>query len=421
MAARRPLSTSSLSSRSRLVFTGAIIVSAFASLVLHSLLPQPYSYEVHFPDDTSQEYEDHYCPAYGCPIYPLEKDSEVVKQTLDKLATSAWPTQKHPPPFARPSGSTVTFQSNQHTFNQDRALIIRPFHTHQTAASTSYNNANESFLIAILDGHGVEGHIVADYVAKELPRLLASKLSDRPGGQPDEWIQQQLNATFVQVNEEAPPNALRGGCTASVTLRIGPKVFFANAGDSRTILVASYASAETEINDKNTQIIYQTRLDKPHLPDEKARIEGLGGKIHIPPQHPMGSRVVVYSTAAIPPEPIGLAMSRSLGDWEWKEVGVTAEPIVHVVDLSSLPQQKEQQQQLFVVAASDGLWDLRPRPEFFAKQFASAFVPQPKGQRNNLLQKCVDIIDQLIPSNPAWYRDDISVIVAPIQGRMTTM
>jgi serine/threonine protein phosphatase PrpC len=253
-------------------------------------------------------------------------------------------------------------------------------------------NQTESFLLAILDGHGLDGHIVAEYVSKELPRLLASKLNNLPSGQQnEEWIKQQLIDTFIGVDKEAPPNALRGGCTASVTLRIGSKLYFANAGDSRSLLVAVPREAKF--------------ID---LPDERARIEGLGGTIHIPPSDPNGSRVVVYSASAIPPEPIGLAMSRSIGDWEWKEVGVTAEPIVDVVDLLSMPKDH----MTYILAATDGLFDLR-RDIFYAKQFAQSFLKN-GDDMPPLLKNCVDTINFVSPQNKLWYRDDITIILAPV-------
>jgi serine/threonine protein phosphatase PrpC len=92
-------------------------------------------------------------------------------------------------------------------------------------------------------------------------------------------------------------------------------------------------------------------------------------------------------------------MSRSIGDWEWKRVGVTAEPLVDVIDVSNLTQP-------FLVAASDGLWDLR-RPQFFAKQFGRSFYG---GERHPLVA-CVETILQVSPQKKEWYRDDITVIV----------
>jgi serine/threonine protein phosphatase PrpC len=319
---------------------------------------------------------------YGEAIYPREIDDPVVEKAIVALKDEPQSTSSRNQDFA-----IVTRQSNQHAQNQDRSVIFYPYPTRQTPGT------QPSFLACVFDGHGVEGHIVAEYVVQEFPRRLAEKLNQRPCCASDEWIIQQLKDTFVEVDKTAPQNAWRGGCTGTVTLRMGHKLFVANAGDSRTIL-GDYKGSGKEVN-----ISYTSRSDKPNLPDERARIEGLGGKIHIPAKNPFLSRVVVFSKAATPPEPIGLAMSRSIGDWEWKLVGVTAEPLVDIFDLSN-------QTHSFLVAASDGLWDLR-RPQFFAKQFGESFY----GGGRNPMVACVETILQVSPQKKEWYRDDITVIV----------
>jgi len=292
-----------------------------------------------------------------------------------------------------------------------------------------------------------------------LPRLLADKLSRRPLASllrccPDKNEQQQqqqqhqlqrdddeemaaaeefvkscLNETFVEVNRDAPRSkALRGGSTASVALRINDKLFVANAGDSQTMLVRSTSNGggENSDNDNNVQneIMYRTRRDKPHLPDERARIEGMGGKIHVPPKFPAGSRVIVFSKAASPPEHIGLAMSRSIGDWEWKAVGVTAEPIVDVVDVSYVDKvvvnnnrtsssstvddknniaNGDNNSFLFLIAASDGVWDMR-RPELFARRVGTAIRAQ------NLTSSFLShLVLDVSPAKKEWYRDDMTI------------
>lgn len=250
--------------------------------------------------------------------------------------------------------------------------------------------------------------MVAANAVGMLPALLARKLNERPFGQTDAWIQQQLNETFLQVNQELPPfSALRGGCTASVTLRLGSKLFVANAGDSRTILV--HRNPKDDVVAAAVDIPYLSRFDKAHLPDERARIEGLGGNIHIPPDHPSGARVVVYSASAKPPEPIGLAMSRSLGDWEWKEVGVTAEPIVDVIDLSDyFPVSAVAPSALFLLAASDGVWDMRVKPEFFARRVSERI------SSDGPLKTVVDVILDVSPAKKEWYRDDMTLLYVAI-------
>lgn len=280
-----------------------------------------------------------------------------------------------------------TRQGPSHVVNQDRSFLIRPFYTKQQQQIGS-----DSFLLAILDGHGVLGHQVAEYARTELPRIVADKFNARPCCQTDAWIVQQLKDAFTELQQSIPSaSALRGGCTASVTLRIGAKLFFANTGDSRTILVQA---------SENVTVMYHTRFDKPHLLDERARIESSGGRIHTPPQNPALSRVIVFSKAAN--ETIGLAMSRSLGDLEWKEIGVTAEPVVDVVSIESLDA-------AFVVAASDGLWDLR-KMEFLAKRFADDLWET--DIEKSLPMTLTQLVDRISPKK--GYRDDISVVVVPL-------
>jgi serine/threonine protein phosphatase PrpC len=320
----------------------------------------------------------------GIPVYPLEIDHPQIQKAIE--------TFKSNPNGYSTAGleyATVTWQSNQHEQNQDRAVVFYPFRTQQSRPN------HPTFLVAIFDGHGVEGHLVADYVVKAFPRLLADKLNQQACCAPDEWIIQQLKDTFVEIDSNAPTSALRGGCTGSVTLRLDNRLFVANAGDSRTILANYHTANQTEIS-------YMSRKDKPNLPDERSRIEALGGKIHIPPKNPALSRVVVFSKAASPPESIGLAMSRSIGDQEWTAVGVTAEPLVDVMDVSNLTRS-------FVVAASDGLWDLR-RPQFFAKQFGASLY----ADGSHPLVECVETILKVSPQEKEWYRDDITAIAIKV-------
>jgi serine/threonine protein phosphatase PrpC len=338
------------------------------------------------------------CPDYGCAIHPPEMDTvlqEIEAMNIEEHAVlNIFNRSKSERPYF--SGRTMammTRRSNRQNppKNQDASILLHPFITKQTPSP-------DDFLLAIFDGHGDEGHTVSQYVATALPELLAAKFNDAATLQSEEWIITTLKETFVQVDANAPPSAMmsRGGCTASVTLRRGSKLFIANAGDSRTIVV--------QVHGKQNDIVYMNRLDKAHLPDEKARIEGLGGKIHIPVRFPMGSRVIVYSK--ILQESVGLAMSRSIGDWEWKPVGVIAEPIVDVLNMDNLTN-------AFILAGSDGLWDARPRPMFFANFFAESFYhggPSP-------FLTCYDVIQRASPKNASLYRDDISILAIKLRRR----
>ena len=325
--------------------------------------------------DWSPAINDNDCPTFGCPVTPTEM-LNVPKEQVDNGVAA----------YGNEAMATMTRKSNRPhpPVNQDAAVVIAPFSTRQTR--------HQDFFIGIFDGHGTQGHHVSQYAAKAVPERLAEKLNEHSTFQDNDWIVQALKETFLEIDAEAPPSALLGGCTASVTLRRGNYLFVANAGDSRTVVVS--------LLDDKEKLIYMTRQDKPHLPEEYERITKLGGKIHIPPQNPMLSRVVVYSDAAH--DQIGLAMSRCIGDWEWGAVGVTAEPLVDVLNVNNLTN-------AFVLAASDGLWDAR-RPQFVAKHFADSFYRHGKSP----LATCQEMIHKASPPNENAYRDDITMIAMKI-------
>ena len=360
------------------------------------------------------------CFNYGCLVRPPEIDTVLVdasssvvsKEEKQQRKRRAEPANERY--YATSDSALVTRQSNQHKFNQDRAFLISDFQTKQAVDE----NEATSFLMAILDGHGDHGHLVAEHALKLLPRILADKLNSLPCCQPESWIRQKLNETFLQVNEQLPlQHVRRGGCTASVTLRLGSKLYFANVGDSRTVLIRVDQNSRRKDDGSTTaekpastfDILYQTRPDKAHLPEEMARIEAAGGKIHIPPKFPNGSRVIVYSRFADPPEPIGLAMSRCLGDMEWKLVGVIAEPIVDVVDLNDyLPTHEHE---FFLLAASDGVWDMRPKREFFAQYLHTHIT---SGANAEPIQAVTELIWDVSPKLKEWYRDDMTIVYKAI-------
>ncbi len=183
-------------------------------------------------------------------------------------------------------------------------------------------------------------------------------------------MKRALNQTFIELDRELPliegnkdnyNIGEDGGSTASIILRLGSKIFFANVGDSLSFL-GKYDKKSGE-----TTILHRNRFDKPHLPDERERIERLHGKIFIPP-HPENSRVMGFDLIA--KETMSLGMSRSIGDNSHTRVGVTAEPIVDVLDLDEMGLNLDTN--LFVVSSSDGLYDHR-KPEFVASHFAQSF------------------------------------------------
>nr|CAD7443367.1 unnamed protein product [Timema bartmani]CAD7452826.1 unnamed protein product [Timema tahoe]CAD7593748.1 unnamed protein product [Timema genevievae] len=121
----------------------------------------------------------------------------------------------------------------------------------------------------------------------------------------------------------------KSGSTAVCALISPRQVFVANCGDSRALLCRAGRPA------------FATRDHKPMLPGEKERILLAGGSVMI--QRVNGS----------------LAVSRALGDYEYKNVEgrgpceqlVSPEPEVSVMD-------RDEERDEFLVLACDGVWDV---------------------------------------------------------------
>jgi hypothetical protein len=213
-------------------------------------------------------------------------------------------------------------------------------------------------------------------------------------------------------------------------LRLGSTLYMSNVGDSYSYLVTYTPPVDglpvnlLNINEDDLQphlkgsivIHHENTRHKPHLPDENLRIKSLGGRVHIPPspKSPMGSRVIVKSTAHN--EDVGLAMSRSIGDADFTKVGVIPTPNVEVVDLKKLFGEIDKSSKVFVVTASDGLFDNRKK-EFVTKHLAYVLYESVSatGIEDSMLHGARRLITAASPLQSEWYRDDISFVAKSIE------
>jgi serine/threonine protein phosphatase PrpC len=386
------------------------------------------------------------CFDFGCVYVPFDydKDYDEINSIVQgwELHASEEVQSLHAPDFGM-----MTRQSNAHIFNQDRVLLVRPF----IVRPASNGDESSNFLLCVFDGHAEMGHDIATFLQDRLPSLLAAKLDSDTFDTPltadrTEWVKQTLHAVFLEMQDLLPlPEAYRGGSTASVSLRLGQQLFVANLGDSQVVLTQHFRTKGQKKDGSSAiepVIFYRNELHKPGLPEEKRRIEAAGGKVHMPADV-KDSRVVTFCAHAVPPEAITLAMSRSFGDNDFKKVGVTAEPTIDVVDLNAVGglHNSTEKGELVLVAATDGLWDLRMPghgPIYLAQRFGvSWFGPdtspplymrrggtnaaqvgrtlslRPKSASNlpHPLRSIFDTVREESPASPAQYRDDISLVV----------
>ena len=181
---------------------------------------------------------------------------------------------------------------------------------------------------AVFDGHAgarVSAHC-AEHLLENIVQTEEFRHDDVAKGIRSGFL--LLDKTMRELPELASGED-KSGSTAVCALVSPKQVFIANCGDSRAVLCRGGKPA------------FATRDHKPVLPSEKARILKAGGSVMI--QRVNGS----------------LAVSRALGDYEYKNVKgrgpceqlVSPEPEVSVVD-------RDEENDEFLVLACDGVWDV---------------------------------------------------------------
>ena len=255
--------------------------------------------------------------------------------------------------------------------NQDRSFLANFFiDTHRVTGG----HPHVALMMGIFDGHGPRGHEVSHYLAIEFPKIFARNMRRKQNtiplpkydslrnSTPHEHhfansIKSALNETFIEADANEPLKGT-GGSTANVLFYPGVNstVYIANVGDSTTLIV-SYCKTKRE-----STIVYQNRKHKPHMPDERQRIENAGGIVRIPQSLLRGygsingsiqetSRVIIPDKDGNPFRSLALAMSRSIGDFEGKRIGLTAEPEIDVWDVNDWKRQLDTDQILDTVVS----------------------------------------------------------------------
>ena len=290
--------------------------------------------------------------------------------------------------------------------NQDRALIVSPFLVGDEESSTESNNR----LMCVFDGHNSDGEIVSEFATRALPDILSRKLKDlNKQAKVEKWSDEQnveetkqvLADAFLEVHSsgktELAPNS--GGCTASVVLQLGAKIYVANAGDTQSI-VATYTADTGDFT-----VTYVTREDTPDLDDEMERIERAGGIV----QYVDGSSRVIYFDENDVARG-GLAISRALGDWDLSDYGVIPDPIVDVIDLKDITDGTgDGNVQVFAVAASDGLLEFIDRSDFLCRTVEGLYVPDKPDVFTAMQEMIIDAKKGWFLECGDEYRDDITI------------
>jgi len=428
-----------------------------------------------------EQYNNFICSSFGCSLRPIELIE--LQLQLNNYNSTHFNIQYN---IASSNHIIMTHKSNRKKpapINQDRSILIPSFSSssdnHKTTNSKALKdvNAKGNFFLGVFDGHDDNGHDIAQFASDEIPLRISTKLQTNSIDIPTKFhpieennqtistIKDIITSTFIEVDNEAPTTG--GGCTATIIFRRGNALFMANTGDSSQLLVVytppnhfnkdiSQSNAEYIYSPRSPDIQlhlqgsislhYQSAKHKAHFPKERDRIEGLGGKIHVPPKNQMGSRVIVHSS--LHGEDVGLAMSRSIGDWEWTAVGVIPDPDVRVVNLDDfwfkhVYEQDgggvESEKKVFALLGSDGLFDAR-QAEFVGRHLAyglfESSIPlyengndvnddveqqshdnadQEAAFSKHMIEVGAKLVSMASPLKEEWYRDDITFVAKVIE------
>mmetsp|Transcript_3026 Transcript_3026/g.5108 ORF Transcript_3026/g.5108 Transcript_3026/m.5108 type:complete len:239 (-) Transcript_3026:430-1146(-) len=213
---------------------------------------------------------------------------------------------------------------------------------------------------SVCDGHGQNGREVSGLLKHRLPFHIENQMKKNLGGHdftkeypPSSVVYSSMREAFHISQEEVcnmPQDTRYSGSTCVSVMTMGRKLYIANVGDSRGIVIKALKKEGMTAVDPQNQCACQalTRDHKPDDKDEAERIYANNGRIDSYRDqngNPLGPLRVWLKSEDVP----GLAMTRSFGDAVAHSVGCNAEP-----ELDEYTFTKDDK---VVVIASDGVWE----------------------------------------------------------------
>ena len=268
--------------------------------------------------------------------------------------------------------------------------IFGKYKTNQDSFLSILNiyNLNNYSIFAIFDGHGTNGHFVSKYAKNYFQNIF--KNIDNSNETNESAIYKELTnekimkERFKLIDDfllEEPYSIQYSGSTCIIIIHIGDKIICYNIGDSRAAFI-----------NNEFKCIQISKDHKPEIPEEKMRIEECGGIVK---KNSFGIYRVWDKNGIYP----GLAMSRSIGDYVAKSLGIICEPDFYELNLINNNIRA-------VILSSDGLWDILNKNQI--EKIVKEYIIQ---------NDCKGCINALTTEAKKMYdikninRDDITIIV----------
>ena len=260
-------------------------------------------------------------------------------------------------------------------------------------------------LFGVLDGHGPDGHFVSQFCREYFINKMTSyaQICKQNKLTTPEAIYNELKRTkfayIIDVFNKADSEMSKqnkfdfnfSGTTCYISFQFNKYLVNASVGDSRGIIVF-------DTGDSKNQGIQPTSTDhKPDLPGELDRIKMHGGvvdKITDSFGNKVGPQRVWKAGLNYP----GLAMSRSLGDFQAKECGVISSPQIVEYTISSRSTK-------YLCICSDGVWEFIQNEQ--VRDLGNAFLI-----KNDVGGFCSELVKFAVHSWEQFdiIRDDITVV-----------
>jgi len=263
--------------------------------------------------------------------------------------------------------------------NQDSFLVLE----------TEYN-LKDFNIFCVMDGHGVNGHLVSRYVMKYINLFFKNNKKMNSSNNNEDAVYYRLKKGDCHIlkrlfrhaerdlDKKSAIDANFSGTTCVMVLQIGERILCSNIGDSRAIMV------------KTGNVIVPLSIDqKPNDPEESKRIIQNGGEIsQYEEDGEKSGPYRVWKKGEVYP---GIAMSRSVGDFVATTLGVIPEP--------KFIEEKIDSDCKFIVIASDGVWE-------FLENERVAEIVWPYYKNDDPDGACKELIKE---STEWWNKEDIVV------------
>ena len=259
-------------------------------------------------------------------------------------------------------------------------------------------------IFGVLDGHGPHGHFVSKFCKNFFIRKMNSLAMECKNNQitkPEDiyarlkksnldFFKNAFHEADIEMTKQREFEYNFSGTTCNIVVQLNKHLICASVGDSRGILIYD------NDNKTNQGILPLSNDHRPDLPQEFERILKNGGmvdKLTDQEGNKVGPNRVFKYGLTYP----GLAMSRSLGDFQAKECGVTTEP--------QIVEHKLNHNSKYMAICSDGVWEFLTNEN--VRDIGNTFYQKGdiEGFCSNLVKKAVQTWEE-----NDIIRDDITVV-----------